>query len=136
MPRGKHAHAGAFLIRRIELHLHQLIHILQHQHIAVQLDHAIIFCQAEGRQLRPAVVEARVIGVVLADFRQQILDALRWDAARAQSGMPGFWEGVGVEGDERVGGVLLFERVVEGEEPGEILGVSYEGGPDCWVLVE
>jgi hypothetical protein len=40
-------------------------------------------------------------------------------------------EGVGVEGYERILGAVLFERIVEGEEAGEVGGVCYEGCPYC-----
>ena len=54
--------------RRVEFHLHQLIHIVQDQHVAVQLHDAVIVLEGERCQLTPAVVEARVIGVVLRDL--------------------------------------------------------------------
>jgi hypothetical protein len=38
------------------------------------------------------------------------------DAARVEGGVAFRWEGVGVQGDERVFAAVLFERVVEGEE--------------------
>ena len=44
--------------------------------------------------------------------------------------MPFGGEGVGVECDERVLGLLLFEGIVEGEQAGEVLCVCYEGCPD------
>lgn len=43
--------------------------------------------------------------------------------------MTGGGEGVGVEGDEGIFGVLGFEGGVEGEEAGEVICVRYEGCP-------
>jgi hypothetical protein len=68
MPRGKHSLPLPRHTRGIKLHLHQLIHILQHQHIAIELHDAIIFDQTERRQFRPAVVESRIVGIVDINF--------------------------------------------------------------------
>lgn len=54
------------------------------------------------------------------------------DGARVESGVARGGEGVGVERDEGVFGAVLFERVVEREEAGEVVGVGYEGGPYWW----
>lgn len=58
------------------------------------------------------------------------------DGARVEGGVAFSGEGVGVEGDERVFGAVLFERVVEGEEAGEVGCVGYEGGPYCWLVLD
>jgi hypothetical protein len=114
MPRSKHALARSPQRRRIELQLHQLVHVAQHQHVAVELHDALIFGQAERRQLRPAVVEARVVGVVDRDFGEQVGDVLCGDATGGEGRETGGGEGVGVERDEGVGGIVLLEGVVEG----------------------
>lgn len=88
--------------RRVEIEVHQLVHVAQHEHVGVELDDARVLGQREGRQLAPAVVEARVVGVVAALGGQQIRDVLRGDAAGAQGGVAFFGERVGVEGDQRV----------------------------------
>lgn len=49
----------------VEVHGHQLVHVLQDEHVAVQLDDTVILGQAEGGKLAPAVVEAGVVAVVL-----------------------------------------------------------------------
>lgn len=46
--------------------------------------------------------------------------------------MPFGWEGIGVECDEGVFGAGFLEGVVEGEETGEVFGVSDECCPDCF----
>lgn len=66
MARGENPLPLARQRRRIELHLHQLVHVLHDQHIAIQLHDPVVLDQAERRQLGPAVVEARVGRVVLA----------------------------------------------------------------------
>lgn len=58
------------------------------------------------------------------------MDAFGGDVARGEGGVARGGECVGVEGDERVFGVLGFERGVEGEEAGEVGCVGYEGRPD------
>jgi hypothetical protein len=120
--------------RRIQLQLHQLVHVLQGQHVAVELHDALILDQAKRRQLRPAVVESRVVRVVDVDSGQQVLDALLWDAAGFERGASLGREGVGVEGYEGIFRAVGFEGVVEGEEPGEVRGVRYESCPDCFIL--
>lgn len=52
-------------LRGIELEIHQLVHIVERDHVAIQLDDALILDQREGGQFAPAVVEPHVIGVVL-----------------------------------------------------------------------
>lgn len=49
----------------VEVHGHELVHVLQGEHVAVELDDTVILSQAEGGQLAPAVVEARIVAVVL-----------------------------------------------------------------------
>lgn len=119
-------------LRPIKLHLHQLVHIMPHQHIAIQLYHALILHQTKRRELRPAVVEARVGAVVFAILGQQVCDFLRGDTACFEDRMAFGGKGVGVECDEGVFRVVRFEAVVEGEEAGEIFRVGYEGCPNCF----
>jgi hypothetical protein len=87
---------------RVEVEVHQLVHVAQDQHVAVELDDAVILLEGEGRQLAPAVVEARVVCVVLGDLGQQVGDVLLGNAAGIEGGVALCGEGVGVEGDERV----------------------------------
>lgn len=118
-------------LRCIQLDVHQLVHVPQHEHVAVQLDHAVVLDEREGSQFAPAVVEARVVGVVLVHAGEQVLDVLLWDAAAVQRGVAFRGEGVGVEGDEGVGGGVFAEGVGEGEQAREVGGVGYEGRPYC-----
>lgn len=46
------------------------------------------------------------------------------DTAGVEGGVAFGWEGVGVECDEGVFRAVFFERVVEGEEAGEVGGVG------------
>lgn len=117
----------------VQGHGHQLVHVLQHQHVAVELDDAVVLRQAEGRELAPAVVEARVVAVVTGGLcGQQVLDLLVGDAAGLQGGQALCREGVCVEGHERVCRLLLLERVVQGEKAREVVCVCDEGRPD-WI---
>jgi hypothetical protein len=114
----------------VELEGHELVHVAADEHIGVELDDARVFGEGKGHELAPAVVEARVVGVVLAGGREQVFDALGGDAAGLEGGVAGFGEGVCVEGDEGVLGVDVAEGVVEGEEAGEVVEVCDEGCPD------
>jgi len=134
MARSKHLVALARVAGGIKLQVHQLIHVAQHQHVAVQLHHAVVLFKREGRQLAPAVVEARVVGEVLLNLGQQVVDMLLGDAALVEGTMAFGGKGVGVEGNEGVFGAVLLEAVVEGEQAGEVGRVSNEGCPHC-VLV-
>lgn len=134
MPRRENLLPLALQLGPVELHLHQLIHIMPDQHVAIELDHAIILHEAEGRKFGPAVVETRVGGVILAFLGEEIFDSLRGDGARGESGMAFGGKGVGVEGYEGVFGLLLLETVVEREEAGKVCGVCNEGCPDYFLL--
>lgn len=120
----------------VQGHGHELVHVLQDQHVAVELDDAVVLGQAEGGQLAPAVVEARVVAVVARRLGgQQVLDLLVRDAAGVEGGEALGREGVGVEGHQRVFRLVLLERVVQGEEPRQVVCVCDEGGPDCGFMV-
>lgn len=101
----------------VQGHGHELVHVLQDEHVAVELDDAVVLGQAEGGELAPAVVEARVVAVVPRRLGgQQVLDLLVGDAAGVEGGEALGGEGVGVEGHQRVCRLVLLERVVQGEE--------------------
>lgn len=101
----------------VQGHGHELVHVLQNEHVAVELDDAVVLGQAEGGQLAPAVVEARVVAVVLGRLGgQQVLDLLVGDPAGVEGGEALGREGVGVEGHQRVRRLVLLERVVQGEQ--------------------
>ena len=117
--------------RRVKLEIHQLIHVLQDQHVAVKLHHAVILYQAERRQLGPAVVEARVCRVILPLLREQILSPLLGDAAGFEHSMAFRGEGIGAEHHEGVFGAVFLEAVVQREEAREVFCVGDEGRPDC-----
>lgn len=115
----------------VQGHGHELVHVLQDQHVAVELDHAVVLGQAEGGELAPAVVEARVIAVVARRLGgQQVLDLLVGDAAGVQGGEALGREGVGVEGHQRIRRLVLLERVIQGEQAREIVCVGDKGCPD------
>lgn len=117
--------------RRVKLEIHQLVHILQDQHVAIQLHDAVILCEAEGRQFGPAVVEARVRRIILPLLRQEVFRALLGNAAGFKNSMPLGREGICVECHEGIFRVVLLEAVVQREETREILCVGNKGRPDC-----
>jgi hypothetical protein len=95
------------------------------------LHDAVVFGERKGREFAPAVVEARVVGVVFVDGGKQVLDVLLGYRARVEGSVAFGGEGVGVERDEGVFAAVLLERVVEREEAGEVGRVGDEGGPYC-----
>lgn len=117
--------------RRVELELHQLVHVLEDEHVRVELDDAGVLGQREGRELGPAVVEARVVGVVLGHLGEQVRHMLPGDAAGGERGVAFRREGVGGEGDERVLGADEPEGVLKSEEARQVVEVRDEGCPDC-----
>lgn len=114
VPRCKNSLSLPRHARRIELQLHQLIHILERQHIRIQLHDSVIFDEAERREFAPAIVEAGVVGIIYVHFGEQVLDVLLWNSSSIESGMSFGREGVGVECDKRIFRFHGFEGVVEG----------------------
>lgn len=133
MARCKHSISLPCQLWSIQLDIHELVHILKHQHIAIQLHHPIELCQAEWREFTPAIVESWVIAIIDVYRGQQVQNVTRWDGASFQGGMAFSREGVGVESYERVLGAGFLEGVVERYETREIGGVGYESCPDCVV---
>lgn len=52
------------------------------------------------------------------------------NTASFESGVALRWEGIGVERDKRIGGFVFLERVVQGDEAGEVIGVGDKSCPD------
>ena len=122
------AHGG----RGVQLQVHELVHVLEDEHVRVELDDAGVLDEGEGRQLGPAVVEARVVGVVAALGGQQVGDLARGDPAGGEGGMALRGERAGGEGDEGILCADALEGVVEGQETGQIVKIGDQGCPDCW----
>lgn len=116
--------------RPIKLHLHQLVHILHDQHITIQLNHAIVFHQAERRQFRPAVVESRVGRIVFPSLGEQVLDFLRWNSTRGERSVAFGGKGIGIKCYEGIFRVVLFKGVVECEKSRKIFRICNESRPD------
>lgn len=88
----------------VQGHGHELVHVLQDEHVAVELDDAVVLDEAEGGELGPAVVEARVVAVVPGGpGGQEVADLLVGDAPGPQGGDALRGEGVGVQSDQGVG---------------------------------
>lgn len=142
---------------RVELNLHQLIHIPPHENISIQTDHALILLQRKRNQLRPCLGEAWVLGVFARARGCLVRDPLRLDTAGLEDFQPFWWEGGGVESDEGVAGALVWgcgcvigvlggcaalvwirvvEGVMEGEEAPEIAHVRDQRGPYCVEMLE
>ena len=125
----KHPLSFPFTVRSVQLEVHELIHVPHHHHIAVQLNDSVIFLQRKRRELAPAVVEARVVGEIFMNGWKEIVYSLLGDPTYFK-GVMTFWEKcVGIEGNERVFGGMLFERVIKSEKAGEISCVCYKSCP-------
>lgn len=83
--RGEHPVALAFHARRVKLQVHQLVHVLKYKHVAVKLHDPRKLRQAEGREFAPAIIEARIVAVVLGRLGEQVRDPHRGYAASVQS---------------------------------------------------
>lgn len=55
----------AIVARWIELDVHQFIHILEHEHVAVQLHNSLVLNQRKWREFAPAIIESRIIAKIL-----------------------------------------------------------------------
>ena len=118
----------SLITRIIQLNTHQLIHPAANQHITVQQHNALklpfLPPQPKNPEFRPRLLEARVLVV---DARVRGVDRgheARGDAARGEHVESRGREGCRVEGVEGVGGVVdVHERVVQGEETGEVVEV-------------
>lgn len=124
--------ASAGHLGRVEFEVHQLVHVLQHEHVAVQLHDAIVLHEGERRQFAPAVVEARIIAVVLLHGRLQVGDVPLGDATAVESGVAFCGKGVRVQSDQRVLGLDTSQSVLEQEQAGEIVGVCDQRRPDLF----
>lgn len=118
------------VVVRFEGQVHELVHVAADEHVGVEEDDAVVLGEGEYDELCPGVVETRVAGVVALAGGDEARDGVGGDSAGVEGVEGGGGEGVDGEGDEGVGGVRAPERVVEGEEAREILGVGDEGGPD------
>lgn len=70
----KHPLSRACQLWRIEFDIHQLIHVLERDHVTVQLDDALVLDKREWGQFAPAVVETHVVGVILRHGGKKIRD--------------------------------------------------------------
>ncbi len=127
----KHSISFPLHTRWIELQLHQLVHVLKHHHVAVQLHYPIILDEREWGELTPAIIEASIVAVVFVHRREEVIDSLLWDFADVQGLMTLLWEVVGVESNERVFRSMFLQRVIERQEAGEVLCVRDESCPYC-----
>ena len=55
---------------RVQLYFHELVHILQYQHVAVQLDHSFVLRKRERSQFAPTVIKPWVIAEIFLNGRQ------------------------------------------------------------------
>jgi len=109
--------------------VHQLVHVLEDEHVAVKLDDTLILDQTEGSELAPAIVETRVVAVVLGHGRQEVGNALGRNAASLESSMALGREGIGIESDERVLAASGLQRVVQRQQAREVVGVCDQCSP-------
>ena len=81
----------------IKLNIHELVHVPQDKHIAVQLHHSLVLGQREWSQLAPAVIKPRVLAEVLLCGGNEIFDVFLGDVANVESLVPFFWEAIRVK---------------------------------------
>jgi hypothetical protein len=60
---------------------------------------------------------------------KKVINTLLWDFPKVKRFMALRWKGIGVEGDERVFGSMLLERIVKSEKACEIIRVCNECCP-------
>lgn len=129
MAGGKYLVPFSLVVRSIELNLHKLVHIPHHHHVAVQLNDPVILLQRERCKLAPAIIEARIVGEIFMNGGEEVFDPLLGNPTDVKSAMTFRKECVGVEGNERVFGAMLLERVVESEQAREVSCVCYKSCP-------
>lgn len=81
---------------RIQLHLHQLIHIPPDKNIPIQKNHPLILLQRKRNQLRPRFREPRVLRVLAIAGWYHVGDPLCLDAAGLEDFQAFGWEGGGI----------------------------------------
>ena len=113
----------------IKLNVHELVHVSQDKHVAIQLHHSLVLGQREWSQLAPAVIKSRVLAEVLLCGGNKIFDVFFGDVANVESFVPFFWEAVRVERYQRVAGAVLFEGKVQCEQARQISCIRDECRP-------
>ena len=88
----------AFAARRVQLQVHELVHVFENEHVAIKLYDAVIFGQGEGCEFAPAIIETSVIAIVFVYRWEKIVDPLLGDLADVEGVVAFCREGVGVEG--------------------------------------
>ena len=135
MARCKDSVPQTLCARRVKLNFHQFIHVSQYQHVTIQLHHPIVLHKRKWCEFAPAIIESRVVGVILVHRRKKVFDVLFGNLANVERLVSFFGKGVGVEGNQGIFGSMLLERIVEGEQTGEIFGVGDESCPYLYMSV-
>lgn len=63
----------------VEGQVHELVHVFENEHVRVELDYTRELGEREGDELRPAVVEARILEILYAGSRRDVGNGDRWD---------------------------------------------------------
>jgi hypothetical protein len=123
--------AGSIHSRRIELNIHQFVHVPENKHIAVQLYDSVILREGKRRHLAPAIVEAGIFAKVLCGGWKQVLDMLLGYASSIECGVSFGRESICIQRYKGICRFGLLEAVVESEEAREVVRVGDKGRPDC-----
>lgn len=54
---------------RVQLYIHELVQVLEYQHVAVQLNHSFVLRKREWSQFAPTVIKSRIIAEVFLNRR-------------------------------------------------------------------
>ena len=66
---------------------------------------------------------------------QEVFDSFLGNLTDLKSEMAFRGECVGIEGNERVFGLMLLEGIVKGEEAGKVSRICYQSSPDLYISV-
>lgn len=99
--------------RWVQFKIHQLVHILQDEHVTIQLNNALILHKRERREFTPTIVETWIAAVILVYRWEQILDFFLRDASDIESLVPFLGKRLGVQRDQWILGLVELERVIK-----------------------
>lgn len=96
------------------------------------MHNAVVLGKGKCGELGKCISEARIgREVARAGRRGEVVDTLRGNAPGGEGSEPSGGKGVGIQREERIGGLDLDEGVVQGEDAGEVVEVGDERRPDC-----
>lgn len=127
---GKDTAAAGFRVGVVERQIHELVHVAANEHVGVELDDAGKAGEREGHKLGPAVVKARVVGVVAATAGTQVRHRDAGDRARRKGGEPGRRQRRRGQCDKRVGRLHATQGEFERQQGADIVEAGDDDRPD------